>query len=45
MYWNSLQMEQLVDDCQNVRVVDPTMGSGHFLVEAVDSARLKGVGH
>ena len=29
-------MQQLVDDCLNVRVLDPAMGSGHFLVEVVD---------
>ncbi|MDX2136479.1 MAG: Eco57I restriction-modification methylase domain-containing protein [Chloroflexota bacterium] len=29
-------MRQLVDDCLNVRVLDPAMGSGHFLVEVVD---------
>ena len=29
-------MMQLVDDCLNVRVLDPAMGSGHFLVEVVD---------
>lgn len=30
-------MTQLVDDCLNVRVLDPAMGSGHFLVEVVDT--------
>ena len=29
-------MQNLVDDCLNVRVLDPAMGSGHFLVEVVD---------
>ena len=29
-------MRNLVDDCLNVRVLDPAMGSGHFLVEVVD---------
>jgi hypothetical protein len=29
-------MQQLVDECLNVRVLDPAMGSGHFLVEVVD---------
>lgn len=29
-------MSQLVDDCLNVRALDPAMGSGHFLVEVVD---------
>jgi hypothetical protein len=36
VYWNSEDMRQLVDDCLNVRVLDPAMGSGHFLVEVVD---------
>ncbi|MCL4876606.1 MAG: DUF559 domain-containing protein [Anaerolineae bacterium] len=36
VYWNSDEMRQLVDDCLNVRVLDPAMGSGHFLVEVVD---------
>lgn len=36
VYWNSAEMQQLVDDCLNVRVLDPAMGSGHFLVEVVD---------
>jgi Eco57I restriction-modification methylase/TaqI-like C-terminal specificity domain len=35
-YWNEREMQNLVDDCLNVRVLDPAMGSGHFLVEAVD---------
>src|SRR5690606_39720781 len=35
-YWNKPEMQQLVDDCLNVRVLDPAMGSGHFLVEVVD---------
>lgn len=35
-YWNSESMRYLVDDCLNVRVLDPAMGSGHFLVEVVD---------
>ena len=29
-------MRNLVDDCLNMRVLDPAMGSGHFLVEVVD---------
>ncbi|GAA5528249.1 N-6 DNA methylase [Herpetosiphon gulosus] len=29
-------MGQLLDDCLNLRVLDPAMGSGHFLVEVVD---------
>jgi hypothetical protein len=36
VYWNSTEMRNLVDDCLNVRVLDPAMGSGHFLVEVVD---------
>lgn len=28
-------MQQLADDCLDVKVLDPAMGSGHFLVEAV----------
>ena len=36
VYWNSQEMRNLVDDCLNVRVLDPAMGSGHFLVEVVD---------
>jgi hypothetical protein len=35
-YWNNRDMQNLVDDCLNVRVLDPAMGSGHFLVEVVD---------
>ncbi len=35
-YWNTPNMRQLVDDLLNVRVLDPAMGSGHFLVEVVD---------
>ncbi len=35
-YWNNPEMQNLVDDCLNVRVLDPAMGSGHFLVEVVD---------
>ncbi len=30
------EMSLLVDECLNVRVLDPAMGSGHFLVEVVD---------
>ena len=36
VYWNGREMQNLVDDCLNVRVLDPAMGSGHFLVEVVD---------
>jgi hypothetical protein len=35
-FWDKPDMLQLVDDCLNLRVLDPAMGSGHFLVEAVD---------
>lgn len=35
-FWNNDDMVQLRDDCLNMRVLDPAMGSGHFLVEAVD---------
>jgi hypothetical protein len=35
-YWNNPDMQALVDDCLNIRVLDPAMGSGHFLVEVVD---------
>jgi len=35
-FWNRDDMQQLVNDCLNVRVLDPAMGSGHFLVEVVD---------
>ncbi len=41
-FWNRADMRQLADDCLNIRVLDPAMGSGHFLVEVVDfvSSRL-----
>lgn len=35
-FWNNPDMQQLADDCLDVKVLDPAMGSGHFLVEAVD---------
>ncbi len=35
-FWNNPEMKRLADDCLDVRVLDPAMGSGHFLVEAVD---------
>jgi hypothetical protein len=35
-FWGSDEMRRLAGDCLNVRVLDPAMGSGHFLVEAVD---------
>jgi hypothetical protein len=36
LFWNGETMRQLANDCLNVRVLDPAMGSGHFLVEVVD---------
>jgi Alw26I/Eco31I/Esp3I family type II restriction m6 adenine DNA methyltransferase len=36
VFWESDDMERLVDDILNLRVLDPAMGSGHFLVEVVD---------
>ncbi|MBA3531998.1 MAG: hypothetical protein H0T73_08780, partial [Ardenticatenales bacterium] len=36
LYWERVENQQLLDDCLNVRVLDPAMGSGHFLVEVVD---------
>jgi len=36
LFWTIPEMQQLVDDCLNMRVLDPAMGSGHFLVEVVD---------
>jgi hypothetical protein len=36
VFWQSDKMQQLVDECLNVRVLDPAMGSGHFLVDVVD---------
>ena len=36
LFWKSDEMMQLADDCLSVRTLDPAMGSGHFLVEAVD---------
>jgi hypothetical protein len=35
-FWNTTEMQQLADACLDVKVLDPAMGSGHFLVEAVD---------
>ena len=35
VYWNDREMQNLVDDCLDVRVLNPAMGSGHFLVEVV----------
>ncbi|MCB9117575.1 MAG: hypothetical protein H6639_21725 [Caldilineaceae bacterium] len=35
-FWNNADMQQLADACLDVKVLDPAMGSGHFLVEAVD---------
>lgn len=36
LLWRNDEMRHLADDCLNVRVLDPAMGSGHFLVEVVD---------
>ncbi|MHB8749369.1 MAG: Eco57I restriction-modification methylase domain-containing protein [Aggregatilineales bacterium] len=36
VFWTQSEMQQLADDCLSVRVLDPAMGSGHFLVEVVD---------
>lgn len=36
LFWNGETMRQLADECLNMRVLDPAMGSGHFLVEVVD---------
>lgn len=36
LFWESAAMRQLADECLSVRVLDPAMGSGHFLVEVVD---------
>jgi hypothetical protein len=36
LFWDGQAMRQLANDCLNVRVLDPAMGSGHFLVEVVD---------
>ena len=36
LFWKRPEMQRLADDCLDVRVLDPAMGSGHFLVEAVD---------
>ena len=35
-FWNKPEMQRLADACLDVRVLDPAMGSGHFLVEVVD---------
>src|SRR5690606_4521791 len=35
-FWNKTEMQRLADACLDVRVLDPAMGSGHFLVEVVD---------
>lgn len=40
-FWNYKDMRQLADDCLNIRLLDPAMGSGHFLVEAVDFISIK----
>ncbi|MEZ4556564.1 MAG: hypothetical protein R2854_08975 [Caldilineaceae bacterium] len=36
LFWNNAEMHQLADACLDVKVLDPAMGSGHFLVDAVD---------
>ena len=36
LFWTQDDIRQLADDCLNIRVLDPAMGSGHFLVEVVD---------
>ncbi|MBP8293636.1 MAG: Eco57I restriction-modification methylase domain-containing protein, partial [Caldilineaceae bacterium] len=36
MFWNDEALHLLADACLDVKVLDPAMGSGHFLVEAVD---------
>ncbi|MBN2472656.1 MAG: hypothetical protein JXN59_18170, partial [Anaerolineae bacterium] len=35
-FWNRDDMQSLAYDVLDVKVLDPAMGSGHFLVEAVD---------
>lgn len=35
-FWNSDEMQRLADACLDLKVLDPAMGSGHFLVQAVD---------
>ncbi len=36
LFWRREDMQRLADDCLDIKVLDPAMGSGHFLVEAVD---------
>ncbi len=36
LFWKNDAMARLADDCLDIKVLDPAMGSGHFLVEAVD---------
>ncbi len=36
LFWKNDDMARLADDCLDIKVLDPAMGSGHFLVEAVD---------
>ncbi len=36
LFWNEPDMRDLADECLDIKVLDPAMGSGHFLVEAVD---------
>lgn len=35
-FWNGEAMQRLAYDALDVKVLDPAMGSGHFLVQAVD---------
>ncbi len=35
-FWNREDMQRLAYDVLDIKVLDPAMGSGHFLVEAVD---------
>jgi hypothetical protein len=36
LFWRRPEIQRLADDCLDIRVLDPAMGSGHFLVEVVD---------
>ncbi|MBP8109142.1 MAG: Eco57I restriction-modification methylase domain-containing protein [Caldilineaceae bacterium] len=36
LFWQRESMKLLADNCLDIKVLDPAMGSGHFLVEAVD---------
>ncbi|HUW10649.1 MAG TPA: Eco57I restriction-modification methylase domain-containing protein, partial [Anaerolineae bacterium] len=35
-FWNNAAVQELAYDVLDIKVLDPAMGSGHFLVEAVD---------